>query len=92
MRQAYDLYFSYSHRVPCPWSRKGQVMRLLITDTERKNRQLIDGVRFQEDGCWVLVAPDRNEASFVVFAESEDKTKAEEIATTYRHNILKWQQ
>ena len=46
-------------------------MRQLITDTENKKRQLIDGVRVFEDGGWVLVAPDRMTASFGIFAEAE---------------------
>jgi mannose-1-phosphate guanylyltransferase/phosphomannomutase len=91
LRSLYEHYHRVVHIVPCPWARKGQVMRLLIENTEGKKRQLVDGVRVQENGGWVLAAPDRNEALFMVLAESTDKNKAAKLADTYRQHILDWQ-
>ena len=50
-------------------------MRLLMSHTEGKRRQLVDGARFQEDANWVWIAPDRNEAYFAVLAESGTRIK-----------------
>ena len=44
--------------VPCPWSRKGTVMRKLIVGSDSSQRQLIDGVRIMEDDGWVLLTPE----------------------------------
>jgi mannose-1-phosphate guanylyltransferase/phosphomannomutase len=91
LRSSFEPYHSVSHLVPCPWSRKGQVMRLLIERTEGKSRQLVDGVRVREDSGWVLAAPDRNEALFLILAESTDPQSAAALADDYRGSILDWQ-
>jgi mannose-1-phosphate guanylyltransferase/phosphomannomutase len=60
--------------------------------TEGKNRQLIDGARFQENGSWVWIAPSRNEAYFTIFAESENQSAAESLAQDYERQVRKWQE
>ena len=79
----FDNYIRKTVSVPCPWGKKGQVMRTLITSTENKNRQLIDGVRVLEDDGWVLVAPDRLTASFGILAEAEDPGVVDRIIKEY---------
>ncbi len=92
LRQEFEKYFRARRQVPCPWSKKGQVMRLLMTHTEGKSRQLVDGARFQDNAGWIWVAPDRNEAYFTVLAESEQRDKAENLAEEYSQQVLKWQE
>ncbi|UCD64308.1 MAG: NTP transferase domain-containing protein [Candidatus Zixiibacteriota bacterium] len=87
--------FEYLNRqtasVPCPWSKKGTVMRQLIINSENKSRQLIDGVRIFEDDGWVLVAPDRLKASFNIFAESKNKGEAAKLAERYKNLVEEYQ-
>ena len=87
--------FADLHRVsvsvPCPWSKKGTVMRQLIINSEDKNRQLIDGVRIFEDTGWVLVTPDRTTASFIVLAESDGRENASRLADRYRTFVEQYQ-
>lgn len=83
LRRQYDNYIRKTISVPCPWGKKGQVMRTLITSTENKNRQLIDGVRIFEEGGWVLVAPDRQTASFGILAEAESEKDVDRIMKEY---------
>lgn len=77
--------------VPCPWSRKGTVMRHLITGTADRKRQLIDGVRIFEDNGWVLVAPDRQTAAFNILAESSSPEETERLIEQYTRFIEKSQ-
>lgn len=91
-RRKQEKYHMVSSLVPCPWAKKGQVMRLLMEHTEGKNRQLVDGARFQENGSWVWIAPSRNEAYFTVFAESENRSAAEKLAGDYEQQVRKWQE
>jgi len=60
------------------------VMRRLITESENKRRQLIDGVRILEDDGWVLIAPDRFNAAFNIFAESTSQKVTENLIDNYR--------
>ncbi len=83
LRRRFSNYIRKTASVPCPWGKKGQVMRTLITSTEDKNRQLIDGVRVFENGGWVLVTPDRLTASFGILAEAESEDAVDKIIKEY---------
>ncbi len=83
LRTRFSGYIRKTVSIPCPWSKKGKVMRTLINSTEDKNRQLIDGVRVFENGGWVLVAPDRLRASFEVLAEAESEETVNRIIKNY---------
>ncbi len=84
LRSQFERYIRREIKIPCPWSKKGQVMRKLITYTHDKNRQLIDGVRIFENGGWVLVSPDSLTAAFNIMAESESSDKVDEILSHYK--------
>jgi len=84
LRAGYEHLIRRTVSVPCPWSRKGTVMRRLITESKNKRRQLIDGVRILEDDGWVLIAPDRFNAAFSIFAESSDRRVTEDLIAQYR--------
>jgi len=84
LRDEFEHYIRREIRVPCPWSKKGQVMRKIITETDGKNRQLIDGVRIFEPSGWVLVSPDSLTAAFSIQAESESPESLEELINRYK--------
>ena len=84
LRSGYEHLVRQTVSVPCPWSRKGTVMRRLITESKNKRRELIDGVRILEDDGWVLIAPDRFNAAFSIFAESPDRRVTEDLIEQYR--------
>ena len=83
LREQFEGYVMDSVSVPCPWSKKGQVMRTLITSTEEKNRQLVDGVRILDDDAAILMTPDRARASFTLQVESESKEKTKGLIAEY---------
>ena len=62
-------------------------MRSLISGTESKERQLIDGIRIIEKEGWVLVAPDNLTASFNILAESESKDAVDNLVGHYRELV-----
>lgn len=86
-RDKFGYLFRKSISVPCPWSRKGTVMRELITSSENKQRELVDGVRIFEEGGWVLVAPDRQAAAFQILAESSTDDGADKLVERYRELV-----
>jgi mannose-1-phosphate guanylyltransferase/phosphomannomutase len=83
LRRQFDRFIRKEVTIPCPWGKKGQVMRMLITSRADKNRQLIDGVRIFEDSGWVLVVPDRLTASFGILAEAESEDTVDRIIGEY---------
>jgi mannose-1-phosphate guanylyltransferase / phosphomannomutase len=86
-RRRFDHFIRESASVPCPWSKKGMVMRKLITGTEHKERQLIDGVRVFENGGWVLITPDRLTAAFNILAESRSEQETTKLIQHYRRVV-----
>ncbi|MBD3258015.1 nucleotidyltransferase, partial [candidate division GN15 bacterium] len=91
LRMKFDGFARQDVSVPCPWSKKGQVMRRLITESADKNRQLVDGVRIFDDGGWVLVVPDRWKASFNILAESRSVDHTTTLVERYRELVEAWQ-
>lgn len=84
LRQRHEAFVRQSISVPCPWSKKGTVMRRLIVTSNSKKRQLIDGVRIFESDGWVLIAPDRAKASFNIIAESRSREETSKLLAQYR--------
>lgn len=91
VKKEQDKLFMLKDFVPCPWSKKGQVMRNLLKFTQGYNRELIDGVRIIEDDFWVLIAPDRIAASFYIISEAKDRSKAKKLITDYKEKVMEWQ-
>jgi mannose-1-phosphate guanylyltransferase/phosphomannomutase len=78
-----------SRSVPCPWDRKGLVMRALHDESRNgNNMQMIDGIRISENGGWVLVLPDASEAAVNVIAESTSDEGAEGTAAHMANHIM----
>ncbi len=65
--------------VPCPWDRKGAVMRSLHDEATQGGNgkvETLDGVRLTREGGWVLVLPDATDASVNIWAEGTSDEQA----------------
>jgi mannose-1-phosphate guanylyltransferase/phosphomannomutase len=68
------------HRaVPCPWGRKGLVMRLVNEQLATRRLDLMDGVKAYDDRGWVQVLPDPDEPVVHLYAEGETPALSEEL-------------
>jgi len=76
--------------IPCPWNRKGRVMRRLISHTGRMKRDTVDGVRVILDDRWILVAPNHRKASFYLQAEAPSEQSATQLLDEYRRLVIQW--
>jgi mannose-1-phosphate guanylyltransferase/phosphomannomutase len=77
-----------SRAVPCPWDRKGLVMRALHDESRNGNNvQMIDGIRIASNGGWVLVMPDASDATVNVIAESTSDDGADSSAADMAAHI-----
>ncbi len=76
--------------VPCPWDRKGQVMRNLMKHTEGRKRLLIDGVRITEEGGSVLFIPDKEKAYFYIQSEAKTEEEAVQLNKKYKELMDQW--
>ena len=83
--------YQVSQKVPCSWEMKGTIMRHLIEDTANEKRDLIDGVKLNQNGSMVMILPDADMALFHVTAEAENEKKAQDLVANYVSKIKKWQ-
>ncbi len=82
---------TFHQKVPCPWDRKGLVMRRAIEAVQSMSHELVDGVKVFENGNWVLLLPDPDEATFHVWVEATSKTEARTLMKEYSQKIKSWQ-
>jgi len=69
------------HRaLPCPWGRKGLVMRLLNENLASRRLDLLDGVKAYDERGWVQALPDQDEPFVHVYAEGATEELSEELA------------
>jgi mannose-1-phosphate guanylyltransferase/phosphomannomutase len=69
------------HRaLPCPWARKGTVMRLLNEHLASRRLDLLDGVKAYDERGWVQALPDPDEPFVHVYAEGATTELSDELA------------
>jgi len=89
--QAVPAFETLHGKVPCPWDKKGLVMRRAIEAVQSQPHELIDGVKLFLDGGWVLLLPDPDEAMFHVWVEAATKNQARSLLKDYTQHIHHWQ-
>ena len=69
------------HRaLPCPWGRKGLVMRLVNEHLATRRLDLSDGVKAYDERGWVQIVPDPDEPLVQLYAEGETGELTAELA------------
>ncbi|MBD5635363.1 MAG: mannose-1-phosphate guanyltransferase [Candidatus Eremiobacteraeota bacterium] len=70
----------FRHRViPCPWERKGEVMRTIADEYADYDVEMFDGVRVSANGGWFLVLPDASDPTVNVYAEGNSNEAADHL-------------
>jgi mannose-1-phosphate guanylyltransferase/phosphomannomutase len=70
------------HRaLPCPWGRKGLVMRVLNEQLSTRRLDLMDGVKAYDERGWVQVLPDPDEPLVHLYAEGATEDLTAELAS-----------
>ena len=82
--------FQYTTSINCPWEFKGMVMRKAMDFSEGKDRELIEGIKlfFKEE--WVLLLPDKEQATFNVISDSSSHENAVNLSKKYAALITHW--
>ncbi len=77
-------------QVPCPWEKKGMLMRTLIEATKDQEVELVDGVKIHLGSDWAVIYPDQDKAYFHILAEAGSRGQVEKIVATYRDKVKEW--
>jgi mannose-1-phosphate guanylyltransferase / phosphomannomutase len=76
------------HRqLPCPWSLKGTVMRVLTERLRDRKLDLIDGIKVSDRRGWAQVLPDPDEPVVHVYAEGKTEDDSNELEEELRELV-----
>ena len=73
--------------LPCPWSMKGTVMRVVTEQLKGRELDLTDGIKMFDERGWAHVLPDPDEPLVHVFAEGDEAEVSEELAAELRELV-----
>jgi mannose-1-phosphate guanylyltransferase / phosphomannomutase len=73
------------HRqLPCPWSMKGTVMRVLTERLRDRKLDLLDGIKVIDKRGWAQVLPDPDEPVVHIYAEGKSRETSAELEAELR--------
>ena len=76
------------HRqVPCPWSLKGTVMRVVTERLRDREVDLLDGIKVFDERGWAQVLPDPDEPLVHIYAEGKTKEDSEALERELRELV-----
>ena len=76
------------HRqLPCPWSYKGAVMRVLTERLKGRDLDLLDGIKVTDRRGWAQVLPDPDEPLVHIYAEGRDEKASNELEKELRQLV-----
>jgi len=76
------------HRqLPCPWSQKGTVMRVLTERLKGRDLDLLDGIKVNDRRGWAQVLPDPDEPLVHIYAEGRDERASNELEGELRQLV-----
>src|SRR2546421_7775035 len=76
------------HRqLPCPWSLKGTVMRMLTERLRNRNLDLLDGIKVIDRRGWAQVLPDPDEPAVHIYAERNTREQSHELEAALRRLV-----
>lgn len=76
-----------SRAVVVPWERKGEVMRTLFDEQRDNGIEMIDGIRVNRNGGWILVLPDASDPTVNVYAEGTSLDEAGQLVNEFAYRI-----
>ena len=74
-------------RLPCPWAKKGVVMRVLNERLAGRDLDLTDGIKLIGEHGWSQVLPDPDEPVVHLYAEGETVEASEELEREVRELV-----
>jgi mannose-1-phosphate guanylyltransferase/phosphomannomutase len=69
--------------IPCPWDRKGTVMRVMVEESKNQETEMLDGVKIFDSRGWVLILPDPVDPVVHLFADATSAMQADQLLETY---------
>ncbi|MGC8501978.1 sugar phosphate nucleotidyltransferase [Desulfurella sp.] len=78
--------------IPCPFDKKGSVMRKLFEDTQNTDRLTTFGIKIYHKDIegWVLLYPEEDKSYFAIEANAKTQKDLENLIDTYKEMVKKY--
>jgi len=73
--------------IPCPWDKKGIIMRRLIEDAPSEKVEMLDGLKVYHPEGWALVLPDAERPAYHVYGEGFNEEISASLTDFYVKKI-----
>jgi len=77
--------------IPCPWDKKGMIMRKLIEDAPQEKIEMVDGLKVHHPEGWALVLPDAERPAYHVYGEGFNEEVSSSLTDFYARKITSLQ-
>jgi mannose-1-phosphate guanylyltransferase/phosphomannomutase len=77
-------FFLHQATIPCPYNKKGAVMRGMAEALADRPVQMADGIKAAIGDGWVLVSPHSTEPTVTLFVEGPDADSADALLAEYK--------
>ena len=75
--------------IQCNWKDKGRVIKEVISQNQKENVELFEGVKFINKKGWAIILPDSEKALFNLYVQGASEEYAEELSTFFTDKIKK---
>ena len=83
-RRVESVYYYERHKLPCPESAKGKMMRRFSEYGKGKEVSHVEGIRIDlEEGCWVLMLPDPHDDLLHLYIQAPALQRGQELREEY---------
>lgn len=83
--------YKYSE-VRIPWEMKGYIMRRALQYSEAFPRELVEGVKIFYGDNSVVLLPNSEGASFLIYADAKNESQCEQLILEHENLINKWKE
>ncbi len=73
--------------IPCPWGKKGKIMRMLIEDSAEEKVEMLDGLKVYHPNGWALVLPDHEKPAYHIYGEGYNEEISASLTDFYVRKI-----
>ncbi len=87
LRSEIPKYYYKKGNIQCNWKDKGRVIKEVISENEKENLELFEGVKFKSKKGWAIILPDSEKPLFNIYVQGTSEEYAEELSTFFTDKI-----
>ena len=87
LRKEIPKYFYKKANIQCKWEDKGRVLKEVMSQNNREDLELFEGVKFKNKKGWAIVLPDSEKPLINLYVQGATEEFAEELSILFTDQI-----